>query len=138
MKLFNSKLKKNPVFLEEPFRVFHHCFFRCFNLTIDFYHCFRVFSLLIALVHFITVSPGIFISPLILLLFSRVFSFTNVLYVAVFCHVLRFCVAVPWVLQIFTLRRFLPYTPSRHLAPPLLLRLPWGQQFRFEGGCRVS
>ena len=75
MKLFNSKLKKNPVFLEEPFRVFHHCFFRCFNLTIDFYHCFRVFSLLIALVHFITVSPGIFISPLILLLFSRVFSF---------------------------------------------------------------
>ena len=40
-----------------------------------------------------------------------------------------FCVAVPRVLQVwesfFTLRSFLPYNPFRHLAQPILSRLPW-------------
>ena len=79
---------------------------------------------------FITVSSDVFISPLIFTivfgcfhcwlhwfassLFLQVFlfhywfyycffecyDFTNVLYVAVFCHVLCFCVVVPWVLRI--------------------------------------
>ena len=81
MKLFSSKLKKPLLFLGEPFRVFHHCFCRCFHFTIDFYYCFQVFSLLIAFVHFITVSSGVFISPLILLLFSFLcFHFSNFLY----------------------------------------------------------
>ena len=44
IKLFNPKLK-NSSFLGEPVRVFHHCFFKYFHFTIDFYYCFRVFSL---------------------------------------------------------------------------------------------
>ena len=40
------------VVLEEPLRVFHHFFFRGFYFNINFDHCFLVFSLLIALVHF--------------------------------------------------------------------------------------
>ena len=56
--------------------VFHHCFCRYFHFTIVFYFFYRVISLLIAFVHFITVSSsGFFISPLILLLLFWVFSF---------------------------------------------------------------
>ena len=79
MKLFNPKLQKLLFFLGEPLRDFHHCFFRCLHFTIDFYYCFWTFSLLIVLVH-VTVSSGVFISPLLLLLFFKCFHFTNFLY----------------------------------------------------------
>ena len=84
------------------FRRAYHCFFKCFHftITIDFYYCFRVFSLLIAFVHFITVFSGVFISPLILLLFFECFNFTNFLYCDCFL-LLRFCVVVPQALWIW-------------------------------------
>ena len=63
--LYFSKL----YFLGEPLRVFCQCFFRCFHFTINFYYCFRVFLSLIAFVHFINVSSGVFVLPLNLLLF---------------------------------------------------------------------
>ena len=72
---FSTPSIKNYCFLGEPFRVFHQCFFRCSDFTVDFYYC-----LLIAFVHSITVSSGVFISPLVLLLFFECFHFTNFLY----------------------------------------------------------
>ena len=101
MELSSPKLKK-LLFLGEPLRVFHHCFFRGFHFSpLIFTTVFRVFSLLIAF----------FMSPTLLL----------------FCQVLRSCVVVPWVLRIWEgsfliLRRFLPYTPSRHLAQPSFIK----------------
>ena len=97
---FSTPSLENSYFLREPLRVFHHCFFRCFHFTIGFYYCFRAFSLLIAFVHFITVSSGVFISPPILLLFFECFHFTKFLYRDFFCLVICFCVVVPRVLRI--------------------------------------
>ena len=150
MKLFNPKLQKLLFFLGEPLRDFHHCFFRCLHFTIDFYYCFWTFSLLIVLVH-VTVSSGVFISPLLLLLFFKCFHFTNFLYRDCFCQVLRFCAVVLRVLQIwesfFHSQLFLPYTLSQHLAQPVLIKAsprlvvsPWklqGHLLKFETQTRL-
>ena len=51
MELSSPKLKK-LLFLGEPLRVFHHCFFRGFHFSpLIFTTVFRVFSLLIAFFH---------------------------------------------------------------------------------------
>ena len=110
MKLFNPKLQKLLFFLGEPLRDFHHFFFRCLHFTIDFCYCFWTFSLLIVLVH-VTVSSGVFISPLILLLFFKCFHFTNFLlpwlfFVRYFVFVLLYCECYRFERAFFTLRCF--------------------------------
>ena len=120
MKTFNLKLKKLLFFVVflEPLRFFHHCFFRCFHFTIDFY-CFQVFSLLITFVHFITVSSGVFISPLILLLFFEYFHFTNFLYCDCF---LSGTVSATDLRELFLLLGIFYLTPSRHLVQPAFIK----------------
>ena len=69
------------------------------------------------------------------------FHFTNFIY----CHcflllrILCCCTASATDLRehLFTLRTFLPYTLSRHLAQPALIRVFWWWQFCLEG-CRAS
>ena len=139
MKLFNPKLQKLLFFLGEPLRDFHHCFFRCLHFTNDFYYCFWTFSLLIVLVH-VTVSSGVFISPLILLLFFKCFHFTNFLYRDCFLSGTSFlsCIAA----SATDLESFLySQTILPKLLPDiwhnlLLSRLPWDQQLCLEG-CRT-
>ena len=113
-------------FLGESLRVFHHCFFRCFHFIINIYYCFRVFSLLIVFVHFVTVYLGVFILLLILLLFFECFRFTNFLYRDCFLSGTLFlccCTASATDLRcfFFNLRCFLPYTLSQHLAQPAFI-----------------
>ena len=47
-----------------------------------------------------------------------------------FFHVLHFCVVVPKYYGLekafYTLRHFLPYTPSRHLAQPAFIKASLG------------
>ena len=128
MKRFNPKLKKFLFFLGEPFRVFHHCFYRYFHFTIDF--CFRVFSLLIAFVHFITVSLCIYISPLILLLFFECFHFTNFLYRDCILSGTLFLCCCTRVLRIwescFRSQAFLLNTFSQHLTQPAFIKASLG------------
>ena len=139
---FSTPSLKTPIFLGEPLRVFHHCFFRCFHFTIDFYYLFWVFSLLIAFVHFITVSLCVFFfSPLILLLFFECFHFTKFLYRDCFLSGTSFlccCTANATDLRelFFTLRRSLPYTASRNLAQPAFIKASLGptiQPSRLQG-----
>ena len=82
---------------------------------------------MIAFVHFITVSSSVFISPLILLLFFECFHFTNFLYRECFlsrtsflCCGTRECYG--FERAFFTLRFFLSYTLSRHLAQPAFIK----------------
>ena len=102
MQLFSHQLKKSWFFLGKPlaffitvssdvFIFFFHAFISsCFY----FLRCFRVFSLLITFFHF-TVSS----------LFVRYFVF-----------VLLYRKCYGFERAFFTLRRFLPYTPSQHLV----------------------
>ena len=143
---FSTPSLKTPIFLGEPLRVFHHCFFRCFHFTIDFYYLFWVFSLLIAFVHFITVSLGVFFlffffSPLILLLFFECFHFTKFLYRDCFLSGTSFlccCTANATDLrELFLLSGVLYLTLRPEIWHNLLLsRLPWGRQFSLQG-CRA-
>ena len=105
-----------------------------FHFNIDIYYCFRVFSLLIVFVHFVTVYSVI-----------QVFSFYYWFYYyflsvsvsptffteTAFWQVLCFCVVAPRVLRIwdaffFNLRCFLPYTLSQHLAQPAFITASLG------------
>ena len=131
MKLFNPMFKKLLFFLGEPIRIFNRCSFRCFHLIIDFYNCFRMFPLLIVFGHFITVSSCVFLSPLILLLFFECFQFTNFLYrdcffVRYFIFVLLHRECYEFERAIFTLRRFIAYTPSRNLAQRAFIKASLG------------
>ena len=102
IKFLNLKLKKSCLFLGEPLEFFitvssdgfilfmfsfsHGFIFSCFH----FLRCFRVFLVLITSVHF-TVS-SVFVKLFIfVLLYSEYYGFE---------------------ITFFTLRRFLPYTPS--------------------------
>ena len=73
-KLFLYFRKRKPlkiISLEESLRAFHHCFF-----AINFYNCFRVFSLLIAFFHFTNfraLNPYFF--RIFISIAFRVFSF---------------------------------------------------------------
>ena len=81
-------------------------------------------KLLITFVYFITVSSGVFILPLILLLFFKCFHFTNFFYHDCF---LCCCTTSATDLRVFfTLRSFLTYTPSRHLAQPAFTKASLG------------
>ena len=92
-------------------------------------------------VHFITVSLGVFISPLLWLLFFQCSHFTNFCYRVCFFSCTSFlccCTASATALGelFFTLRRFLPYTPSRHLAQPVFIRASLGpevQPWKLQG-----
>ena len=102
MKFLNLKLKKSWVFFRRTLRVFHHCFFRCFHFVhvfisswfhfscFHFFRCFRVFLVLITSVHFIVSS----------------------VFVKLFIFVLLYSEYYGSERTFFTLRRFLPYTPS--------------------------
>ena len=120
------------MFLGETLRVFHHCSFKCFHFTIDFYYCFRTFSLLTAFVHF-TVSWDVFLWPTF---------FTVTVFFVVFFLLLRFlycCTASAMDLRehLFLLGVFY-FTLLPNIWYKLLLsRLPWGWQFHLKG-CGVS
>ena len=118
---------------------FHHCFFRCFHFTIDFYYCFWVFSLLIAVVHFITVSSGVFISPLILLLFFEChqLSLPCLFFVRYFVFVLLYRECYGFEKAFLHSGVFYLTTLPDIWHNLLLSRLPWGRQFCLEG-CRAS
>ena len=95
MELSSPKLKK-LLFLGEPLRVFHHCFFRGFHFSpLIFTTVFRVFSLLIAFFHVTN--------------FVAFLSGTSLL-----CC----CTVSATDLRglFFYSQAFLPYTPSQHLA----------------------
>ena len=89
--------------LGEPLRVFHHCFFRCSHFSpLVFTIVLRMFSLLIPFVH------AIFLYPDCLM--------------AVFLSATSFVSAANLRELFFTLWRFLPYTPSLHLAQPAFIK----------------
>ena len=92
----------------------HCCFFRCFYSTTNFTIAFPIVFISRT---FITIT--VFVrNPAFVLFYRECYGFKRVF---------------------FTLTRFLSYTPSWHLAQPSILsRLPWGQQFQLEGGCRIS
>ena len=52
MKVFNPKLKNSCFVFRRTPSGFSLLFLKMFHFTIDFYYCFRVFSLLIAFIHF--------------------------------------------------------------------------------------
>ena len=66
---FSTPSIKNYCFLEEPFRVFHQCFFGCSDFTVDFYY-----YLLIGLF-----TPSLFLQ-VFLFYHWFYFHFTNFLY----------------------------------------------------------
>ena len=82
MELSSHKLKKLQFLLGEHLSVLHHCFFGCFHFSLTFTTVFWMLSLLIAFVHVTN-----FLTPDC--------SFTA------FYQVLRFCVVVTQVLQIW-------------------------------------
>ena len=86
------------VFSFNQFIVFHHCLCRCFHFTNVFYYCFSV----------------IFISPTFLTM--------TVFFVRYFVFVLLYRECYRFKRASFTLKRFLPYMPSRHLAQPVFLK----------------
>ena len=140
-KLFNHKLKK-LFFQENNVGFFITVFFRCFHFIMDFYNFLRVFLLLIASVHFITVSSGVFTSPLILLLFFECFDFTNFLYHDCFLSVTSFLccctVSVTDWRELILLSGIFYLTLLPNIWHNLLLsRLPWGWQFSIED-CTAS
>ena len=85
------------------------------HFTIEFCYCFRVFSLLIAFVLFITVSSGVYVSQLALLLFYKCRQLLFFTVTVVFCVVI---LRMVWILESY----FLPYTPSQHLTQPIFIR----------------
>ena len=104
MELSHPKLKK-LLFLGEPLRVLHHCFFSCFHFSpLIFATAFRVFSLLIAFFHV-----------------------TNFAAFLLGTSLLRCCtVNTTDLRELFLLRRFLPYTLSQNLAQPAFIKaFPW-------------
>ena len=124
MKISSSKLKKLLFFfLGEPLRFFHSCFFRWSPSTIDFYYCFRVFSLLIAFVHFTKLRVfhhcffRCFFFTTVYTIVFRVFSFhqlssPGLFFVRYFIFVLLYCACYGFERAFLTLRHFLLYTPS--------------------------
>ena len=96
MELSSPKLKKTPVFFcfffRRTLRAFHHCFFRCFHFTTDFYYCFS----------------SVFISPTF---------FTVTVFFLSGTSFLCYCTASATDLRehFFTLRHFFPQTHSPHL-----------------------
>ena len=144
--LWLQTLKALGVFLRAPLRVFHHCFFRCFHFTTEFYYCWLHLFISSTLGFFITVSSDVFISRLILTIVFRMLSFHQ-LSLPWLCQVLRFMLlyreCYGFERTFFTLRRFLPYSPSRHLAqrdvaPACIYQgFPESRQFFLEG-CRTS
>ena len=71
---------KSSCFFRRPLRVFHQCFFRCFHFTTEFYYWWLHLFISSTLGIFITVSSGVFISPLTLTIVFGCFHFTNFLY----------------------------------------------------------
>ena len=130
---FSTPSIKNYCFLGEPFRVFHQCFFGCSDFTVDFYY-----YLLIAFVHSITVSSGVFILPLVLLSFHQLsLPWQGFVWYFVFALLHREC--YEFEKAVFILSRFLPYTPSQHWVQlALLSSFPLVWQLHLEDGCRVS
>ena len=124
--------------------VFHHCFCRYFHFTIDFYFFYWVLSSLIAFVPFITVSSsGFFISPLILLLLFRVFSFHQLslpwlffFFFRCFVFVLLYRMCHGFERAFFPLSRCLLTLLPDIWHNLLLSMLPWGGQFCLER-CRA-
>ena len=103
MELSSPKLKKTPVFFfRRTLRAFHHCFFRCFNFTTDFYYCFS----------------SVFISPTF---------FTVIVFFLSGTSFLCYCTASATDLRehFFTFRHFFPQTPFIHL-------LRYRKGYRFE------
>ena len=90
IKLFNLRFKKLLFFSGEPLRVFHHCFFRCFYFTIVFTIVFGCFHCWLHLLTSLFTS----LHFTIVMLYRECYGFER---------------------AFFTLRRFLPYTPSPHL-----------------------
>ena len=136
IKLFNSKFKDFRFFQENPFGIFitvsSDVFISPLIFTIVFgcLHCWLHFFTSPTLGFFITVSSGVFISPLILLLFF-VFSFHQLSLPWLFF--VRYAVVVLLYYEcygleraFFTLRRFLPYTPFRHLVQPAFIKTSLG------------
>ena len=66
---------KKPLFIGEPFRVVHHCFFRSFHFTTYFYYCWLHLFISPTLGFFITGFSGVFISPLVFTIVFWVFPF---------------------------------------------------------------
>ena len=106
MKVFNPKLKNSCFVFRRTPSGFSLLFLKMFHFTIDFYYCFRVFSLLIAFIHFS-------------------FFFAMTFFIRYFVFVLLYRESYG---------RFLLYTPSRHLVQRWLLQqhnctnlLPWPQ-----------
>ena len=126
MKIFLYFPKETAVHLGEPLRDFHHCFFRCFHFTTDFYYCFRICSLLIAFVHF--TSFRVFRHCLFKCFYFTTdfhycfsgFSFHQLslkwlIVVRFFVFVLLHRESYRFERDFFTLRRLLPYSPFTHL-----------------------
>ena len=148
--LYFRKLNFSTLTLKSSFFFFrraHHCFFKCFHftITIDFYYCFRVFSLLIAFVHFITVLSGVFIYHWFYYRFSSVLISRTFFTVTVFCYfvfVLLYRKHFGFESVFFNLKRFLPDILSQHLAQLAFIKAslgpvvePWSLQglpMRFE------
>ena len=130
MESSSSKLKK-LLFLGEPLTVFHHCFFKCFHFTIDFYYCWLHLFFSPTLGFFITCLCRGFYFTADYYCFSDAFISPTFFTVTVSCQALCFYVIVSWVLRIwesffvFTLRHFSPYTPSPYLPQ-------YRQCYRFE------
>ena len=87
--------------LGEHFRVLYHCFFRCFHFTTGFYYCFWVFLFLIAF-------ASLFLQAFLFhqwfyYCFSSVFFSPIFFTITAFCQLLRFCVVVLQVRELFLL-----------------------------------
>ena len=130
---------KDSYYLGERLMVFHHCFFKYFHFTIDFYFWFWKFLLLIPFFHFITVSSGVFMSTLILLFF---FDCLYCLlwwpfFVRYFIFELLYWVCYGFEKAFFSLRHFYLKLLPNIWHNLLLWRLPYGLQFCLAG-CRAS
>ena len=104
-------LSLSGVFIVDCICSLHHCFFRCFYFTTVLTIVFPVFS---------------FHQLLLPCLF----------FVMYFVFVLLYCECYGFGRAFFTLRRFLPYTPSRHLAQPVFIKASLGpavQPWRLQG-----
>ena len=136
MNLSSSKLKKLLLsFLREPLRVFITISSDFFYLTIHFYCCFRVFSLLTAFVHF-TKFTGFYHCFLRCFYFTTDFDYffgwfdlINILSSFLYC--LATCSADLrehfWFSGVF-----FPYSPSQSLAEPAFIKTS-SRQFLSEG-----
>ena len=129
MKLFNFKLKKLLFFLGERLRVFHQFILRCFHFHINFtifYVCFHYWLHL-----FTSLFLQVFLFHHWVYYCFRVFSFHQLslpwlFFVSYFVFVLLYRQCYGFERAFFTLRRFLPYTPSGHLAQPAFIKVSQG------------